>query len=91
MLSQSRLAVLPEGGLHHAAAASGTPSIVIFGGFISPRQTGYLHQSNLFTGGDPCGMRHRCSHCKRAMDRITVEEVLEKASLLIRASADRPV
>jgi hypothetical protein len=38
-----------KAGLHHAAAALGTPTIVIFGGFISPRQTGYPHQVNLFT------------------------------------------
>ena len=89
VLARSRLAVLPEGGLHHAAAALGTPSIVIFGGFISPRQTGYLHQLNLFTGGDPCGMRRRCGHCEQAMNRIAVDEVLAKATLMIRATADR--
>lgn len=88
VLAQVRLAVLPEGGLHHAAAALGTPSIVIFGGFISPRQTGYLHQVNLFTGGTPCGMRKRCSHCERAMRRIAIEDVVAKAQMLAAATAD---
>ena len=87
VLSRARLAVLPEGGLHHAAAALGTPAIVIFGGFISPRQTGYLHQLNLFTGGAPCGMRKRCRHCEQAMRRIEVDEVVARSLLLVAASA----
>ncbi len=85
VLGQARLAILPEGGLHHAAAALGTPTIVLFGGFISPRQTGYAHQLNLFTGDAPCGMRSRCAHCARAMARIEVEQVLEHARLLLAA------
>ena len=80
--------MLPEGGLHHAAAALGTPTIVIFGGFISPRQTGYPHQVNLFTGGTPCGMRRRCDHCEQAMRRVAIEEVLVKARMLAAATAD---
>ena len=88
VLARVRLAVLPEGGLHHAAAALGTPSIVIFGGFISPRQTGYSHQVNLFTGGTPCGMRRHCSHCELAMRRVAVDEVLMKARMLAAATAD---
>ena len=90
VLGRARLAVLPEGGLHHAAAALGTPTIVLFGGYISPRQTGYPHQLNLFTGGTPCGMRSRCAHCQRAMRRIGVDEVVAKSLLLIAASAPAP-
>ncbi len=85
LVAQARLAILPEGGLHHAAAALGTPAIVLFGGFISPRQTGYAHQLNLFTGDAPCGMRSRCAHCARAMARIEVEQVLGHARLLLGA------
>lgn len=90
VLAQARLALLPEGGLHHAAAALGTPSVVIFGGFISPRQTGYPHQVNLFTGGKPCGMRRRCAHCLQAMQRISVDEVAAQARMLLAASAPAP-
>jgi ADP-heptose:LPS heptosyltransferase len=88
VLARARLAVLPEGGLHHAAAALGTPSIVLFGGFISPDQTGYPHQANLFTGGVPCGMRTRCRHCAAAMGRIAVETVMAEAGLLLEATRD---
>lgn len=65
----------PEGGLHHAAAAVGIPAVVLFGGFISPEITGYLTHHNLFTGGRPCGMRVDCPHCRKAMDKITVDDV----------------
>ncbi len=68
-------AVLPEGGLHHAAAAIGVPAIVIFGGYIAPRNTGYQSHRNLFTGGEACGSRRRCQHCAHAMSEITPEMV----------------
>ena len=90
VLGQARLAVLPEGGLHHAAAALGTPTIVLFGGFISPLQTGYPHQVNLFTGGKPCGMRRRCHHCEKAMRKIRVDEVLATSLVLLAASSPAP-
>lgn len=80
MLKRSRAAVLTEGGLHHAAAATSTPAVVIFGGFISPAVTGYATHRNLFTGGAGhplgCGMRMPCGHCARAMAAITPEQVL---------------
>jgi len=77
VLARSRAAVLPEGGLHHAAAALGVRAVVIYGGYISPRQTGYDLHRNLFTGGEPCGMRQPCKHCAKAMAAITPEEALE--------------
>lgn len=66
-----------EGALHHAAAALGVPATVIFGGFISPENTGYDTHVNLFTGGVACGMRIPCKHCEDAMKRITVDMVLQ--------------
>jgi ADP-heptose:LPS heptosyltransferase len=75
VLGAATLAVVPEGGLHHAAAALGVRAVVLFGGFISPRQTGYAAHVNLFTGGRPCGMRVRCRHCEEAMAAITPDEV----------------
>jgi hypothetical protein len=76
VLSRAKAAVLPEGGLHHAAAAVGVKAVVIYGGYISPRQTGYDMHQNIFTGGVPCGNRLRCEHCLDAMKRITPEMVL---------------
>jgi hypothetical protein len=70
-----RAAVLPEGGLHHAAAALGVRAVVLFGGYISPDTTGYAAHTNLFTGGVACGMRVRCEHCRDAMRAITAQQV----------------
>lgn len=76
VLGRALGAVLPEGGLHHSAAAMGLRNVaVIFGGYISPKQTGYASQINFFTGGEPCGWRVPCKHCQEAMKRITPEAV----------------
>jgi ADP-heptose:LPS heptosyltransferase len=83
VLAQARAAVLPEGGLHHAAAAVGLRSVVIYGGFISPDQTGYDLHRNLFAGGTPCGMRARCEHCARSMAAIAPEAVAKELCALL--------
>lgn len=75
-LSGARAAVLHEGFLHHAAAALGVRAVVIRGGFIGPRVTGYEGQIDFFDGdGLGCGMRVACPHCRTAMDAITPEAV----------------
>lgn len=78
-LSKARAAILPEGGLHHAAAALRIPAVVIYGGYISPRQTGYDGQVSFFVGEEPCGMRVKCRHCEEAMSKIAPEAVFEAA------------
>lgn len=89
VMARARAAVLPEGGLHHVAAAVGTPAVVIFGGFISPAVTGYDSQVNLFTGGGlGCGMRAPCEHCKDAMAAITPEAVADRLMELICAQGN---
>lgn len=85
ILKRARGAVLSEGGMHHAAAAVGLRSVVIFGGYISPRQTGYEMHTNIFTGGKPCGMRIPCKHCKKAMEQITPEMVIGELQALLAA------
>lgn len=77
VLALARAAVLPEGGSHHVAAAFNVPAVVIFGGYIDPRITGYEFHTNLFTGGQACGMRIPCLHCREAMARIAPEEVFD--------------
>lgn len=77
-VSGARAIVTAEGGLHHCAAAFGIPGVVIFGGFISPATTGYACHTNLFTGGEACGWRTPCQHCRDALDRITPEAVATK-------------
>lgn len=77
-----------EGGLHHAAAALGIPSVVIWGGCMSVEHLGYPEQTNLVdTGpGSPCGKWVPCEHCHDAMDRITVSEVVKAVSARIVAA-----
>ena len=78
-LSGVDLAIVPEGGLHHAAAAVGTPAIVIFGGFIPPSVTGYSFHVNLTGGARACGSLRACQHCREALAAIAVESVYGRA------------
>ena len=64
--------------LMHAAAALKVPAVVIYGGFISPKVTGYPLHRNLFTGGTPCGMRTNCKHCRDAMAAILPTTVYDE-------------
>lgn len=79
ILSRAALYIGPEGGLHHAAAAVGTKAVVLFGGFIPPEVTGYDMHVNLASGGEACGMKSPCKHCRDAMDAIDVCDVLKPA------------
>ncbi len=76
ILSRASAYLGPEGGLHHAAAAFDIPAVVIFGGYISPKITGYDSHIN-FADDEICGMRRSCSHCKEAMRKISVVQVIE--------------
>ena len=69
----------PEGGFSHAAAALSKPGVVIYGGWIPPQIIGYDFHENLYVDieGSPCGIRDReCDHCKKCMDLITVDNVI---------------
>lgn len=72
-----RSAVLPEGGLHHAAAALCRRVVVLFGGMTSPRNTGYGLHVNLAVD-DPEALGWRIPHpaCARAWASIAPERVL---------------
>jgi ADP-heptose:LPS heptosyltransferase len=77
ILGRAKLYVGPEGGLHHGAAALGVPGVVIFGGFIPPQVTGYASHVNLTGGAEACGSFKPCQHCRDAMAKIKVEEVVD--------------
>jgi hypothetical protein len=89
VLSLARLYIGPEGGMHHAAAALSVPAVVIFGGFNTPKATGYPWHSNI-TVGEPCGTVAACPHCAAAMASITVDRVLEAARAELLTSESRP-
>lgn len=83
VLGLASLYVGPEGGLHHGAAAMGVQAVVIWGGFNTPRSTGYPWHSNIVTR-DPCGMIDRCDHCAEAMRSIGVGLVREAIEQQLR-------
>ena len=72
-----------EGGMHHAAAATLTNALIIFGGFISPKITGYDFHTNIYIDieGSPCGSKLKCKHCEKCMEMITPDYVCEKIGL----------
>jgi len=78
LISISNTAIFSEGGLMHAAAAVNVPSVAIFGGFISPENTGYKMHKNFFVGKEPCGSLNQCSHCVKAMKKIHPRIVAKK-------------
>jgi hypothetical protein len=76
-----------EGGMHHVAAALGKRAVVIFGGWISPRTSGYAFHDNVYRGepGGACGALAPCEHCTRIMADISVEEIaMRMAAALAR-------
>jgi hypothetical protein len=78
-LSRAGLAILPEGGLHHGAAAFDIPAVVLFGGFIPPKVTGYGIHTNLTGGVKACGSWYPCRHCRDALAAISVDIVYNSA------------
>lgn len=76
LLLHAHLFVGTDGGLHHAAAALGKRAVVVWGGFCSPRITGYDSHTNLWSGAKSCGRLEHCEHCKKALSEITVDMVV---------------
>jgi hypothetical protein len=99
-MSRASLYIGPEGGLHHAAAATkltegdnqvlsdGTKAVVLFGGFIPPQVTGYDTHVNLTGGAEACGSLVKCEHCRKAMANISVEEVLDAALNILKGNSE---
>lgn len=87
VLRQAALYIGPEGGLHHASAAVDIPAVVLFGGFIPPQVTGYPSHTNLTGGAEACGSLKPCEHCREAMMRIGVDEVVTASLAYLRDAA----
>lgn len=84
LLLAAQTAVLPEGCLHHAAAAFGKRVVVLFGGYITPAQTGYSTQRSLFID-DRNAQGWRVPHpaCAEAWKKITVPEVVTELEVCL--------
>ena len=75
VLAVARGFVGTEGGLMHAAAAVGTPGVIIWSEFISPEITGYSTMHNLRHAGKPCGSRVDCPGCRQSLLAVTPKMV----------------
>lgn len=76
LLSRADFFVGTDGGLHHAAAALGKRAVVVWGGLVSPKILGYDTHINLHSGTRSCGSHKPCAHCKKALDWVTVDKVV---------------
>lgn len=67
-----------DGALHHASAALGKRAVVVWGGLVGPEILGYDAHVNLRAKGvQDCGSIAPCLHCRDAMQRVSVEMVVE--------------
>lgn len=85
VLSGARLFIGPEGGLAHAAAALGTPAVVLWGGCIDANVLGYPEHINLVYRHPktPCGSLGPCVHCDEAWQALTPDQVVEAVILAL--------
>jgi len=83
VLSKSKAFIGTEGGLMHAAAAVGVPAVIIWSEFISPEVTGYAMHKNLRHAGAPCGSRVDCGACRKSMQAVTPDEVINALKELL--------
>jgi ADP-heptose:LPS heptosyltransferase len=80
VMSSASLIIAPEGANHHAAAALGVPAVIVWGAWSPPQTMGYDAHIKL-TGGatTACGNTYNCTHCRNAMNNISVDEVYQAA------------
>lgn len=86
LLANARVFVGLEGFLMHLARAVGVPSVIIYGGWISPHQSGYIENTNLFTAlpCSPCGFTNHCEYDRECMRKITPERVAEATEEILK-------
>ena len=80
-----------EGFLMHAATTMETPSVIVYGGFSAPWQTGYDANANLYNPVPcaPCWMESKCPYNKKCLEEITPAQVCEKLIVLFQAGKGR--
>jgi ADP-heptose:LPS heptosyltransferase len=76
-IAAADLLVVPETGPMHIAAAVGTPSVVIYGGYIDPVASGYAGNINFYSPVPcaPCWLRDACPYDKKCLHQITPAQV----------------
>jgi len=87
LVNSADVYVRSESGLCHAAAALGTRQVTLFGGCMDAEvMGGYIGQTCLVDrgAGSPCGSWKPCAHCREAMSRITVDDVVAALRVSLR-------
>ncbi len=74
-IEKASLVVTADGALQHAAAALGTPAVVLWGHLVPPSVLGYDSHTNICHATEWCGLNAPCPKCREAMDAISVQEV----------------
>lgn len=92
IVAESICLVTSEGGLAHAAAATDTPAVVLWGPCFSSMVLGYPDHVNLVVAdGPPCGSTIPCDHCQAAWTSFdplsVVNAVLSTVHPPVRAGA----
>jgi ADP-heptose:LPS heptosyltransferase len=93
LVAASESYVRSESGMCHAAAALGKRQVTLFGGCMDARVMGwYPHQWMIVDSeyGSPCGSWLPCDHCTKAMERITVDRVIEALRDSLKAPVVKP-
>jgi hypothetical protein len=78
ILARSLAFVGQEGFLAHLARAVECRSVVVFGGFCRPEQTGYICNENFYSHVEcaPCWTANLCNHDRKCMTMITPDQVV---------------
>lgn len=73
VIERAAIVLTNEGGSHHLAASLQRPAVVVFGGFMHPRVTGYPQHANLIADAMHvgCGKYEPCEACRNSLDKIT--------------------
>ena len=81
VLQNCKVFIGQVGFLMHAAASVGLPSVIVYGGFEAPWQSGYEANSNLYSAVEcaPCWLETKCPYDKKCMTMIKPEIVAQKA------------
>ena len=91
IIESAKLAIGPDTGLMHIAAAVGTPVISLWGA-TSPQRTGPYGYGDLVIQGQapcvPCN-RRRCHIGRLCMQSITTEQISERIALVVRRDRAR--
>jgi len=80
VMREAELFIGTEGGLMHAAAAVGVPSVILYGGITRPEFSGYPELQSIvcnYVECIHCGLKGDCPNDHICMNSITVEQVAD--------------